>query len=67
MRILMWFTIGFVAACAGGVYLLPPDMLVPLAVMALALGVTALLGVKRWRAMRIILVLLLGVGAGALR
>ena len=66
MRVLMWFTIGFVAACAGAVYLLPADMLLPLAVLAAMLCAIALLGVKRWRAFRIILVLLLGVGTAAL-
>jgi len=67
MRILMWFTLGFIAACAGAVYFLPADLLVPLAVAVFALFAIALLGVKRWRAFRIILVLLLGIATGALR
>ena len=67
MRILTWFTIGFVAACAGAVYFLPADMLIPLAVLAAALGAIALLGVKRWRVFRIVLVIMLGIATGALR
>lgn len=67
MRILMWFTVGFVASCAGSVYLLPAEALVPLAATAFALCVLALFAVKKWRVARIFLVLLLGIGAGALR
>lgn len=67
MRVIMWFAIGFGASCALGVYLLPQSWLVPCAAVCFGVSVPALAMGRKWRKLRILAVLLLGVGSGALR
>lgn len=65
MRKLMWFSIGFCAACALGVYLLPPDLLIIISVFLLVVGV-AMLCLRRKDWVRITAVLCIGIAVGLL-
>ena len=65
MRKLVYFAIGFGAACALSVYYLPTALLLPLAVLLLLLGTGLLLSRKKdWR--RVTGMILLGIAAGQL-
>lgn len=65
MRKLMWFTIGFAAACAFGAYSGITWML-SLGLFAGALAVTALFAMRFWRPIRIVAAILAGIFAGAI-
>ena len=65
MRKLVYFAIGFGAACALSVYYLPTALLLPLAILLLLLGTGLLLSRKKdWR--RVTGMILLGIAAGQL-
>lgn len=64
MRKLMWFTIGFTAACALGVYLVSGNWLLLLAVCSLVCALAVYLVKSKWG--RIAMLTLLGCGIGFL-
>lgn len=63
MRKLMWFSIGFCAACALSAYLLPGELLPLLGCLALVVGI-ALCFLRRRDWIRVTAVLCLGLAAG---
>lgn len=65
MRKLMWFSVGFCAACVLGIYVIPMQLLVLLGVLFLVIGIVLLCLRKRdWT--RIAAVVCLGLAAGQL-
>ncbi len=64
MRKLMWFALGFGAACALCVYCWITEGLILFAVLLLALSVGFFLSGRRWKKLRILAVLCLGVSVG---
>ena len=65
MRRLMWFTLGFGAACAVGGYVHHMIFWIPALVAAVLFGVSLALG-RRWKAIRPVAAILLGVTIGSL-
>ena len=65
MRKLMWFSIGFAAACAVSMYLLPAPSMLILGVALLAAGI-GLLFIRKGIRIRILTVVCLGLAAGLL-
>ena len=64
MRKLMWFTLGFVLACALCAYLLPVKWILPAVTIVLLVQAAAIAAMRKWKTLRMSALLLFGCAAG---
>lgn len=64
MRKLMWFTIGFGAACGLCAYILPDSWILPGIVLTVALAGAGVFGAKHWKPVRVLVMACFGCALG---
>lgn len=64
MRKLMWFSVGFAAACFAGIYLLPKEAILIAAAVTLVCMLLCIAFWRRWCAITVVVTILLGATVG---
>lgn len=64
MRKLMWFSVGFAAACFAGIYLLPKEAILIAGAVTLVCMLLCIAFWRRWCAITVVVIILLGATVG---
>lgn len=64
MRKLLWFTVGFAAACAHCAYLFSGTVVIVIALALAALGAVMMFGAEKFKAQKVVAMVMLGLAVG---